>query len=195
MKHIHHIIPRHAGGSDDPGNLIELTIEEHAEAHRLLFEQYNREEDRLAWLGLSGQVGKEEIILEAIRIGARKSGRNNVTSGHLLSIASMGGKVGGKVAVETGQLASVQPLAAKAGGKQAAESGRLASYNKDREVKFILVHPCGREEVCEGFKPTARKYGLEPTALYKRFHEKVKADYKGYQVKRIQQENNELLLT
>ena len=34
MKHKHHIIPRHMGGTDDPSNLIELTIEEHAEAHR-----------------------------------------------------------------------------------------------------------------------------------------------------------------
>jgi len=33
MKHKHHIVPKHMGGSDDPSNLIELTIEEHAEAH------------------------------------------------------------------------------------------------------------------------------------------------------------------
>lgn len=39
-KHKHHIIPRHAGGSDHPDNLVELTVQEHAEAHRLLYEQY-----------------------------------------------------------------------------------------------------------------------------------------------------------
>jgi hypothetical protein len=33
IKHKHHIIPRHAGGSDDPSNLIEVTIEEHAKLH------------------------------------------------------------------------------------------------------------------------------------------------------------------
>jgi len=32
MKHKHHIIPKHMGGSDDPENLIELTIEEHVES-------------------------------------------------------------------------------------------------------------------------------------------------------------------
>ena len=26
MKHKHHIIPKHAGGTDDPDNLIELSI-------------------------------------------------------------------------------------------------------------------------------------------------------------------------
>lgn len=62
IKHKHHIIPRHAGGTDDPKNIIELTIEEHAKAHKLLYEKYNREEDRLTWLGLSGQIGKDEIL-------------------------------------------------------------------------------------------------------------------------------------
>jgi hypothetical protein len=61
MKHKHHIIPRHAGGTDDPNNLIELSIEEHAEAHRKLYEQYGRPEDLSAWLGLQGLVNKKEI--------------------------------------------------------------------------------------------------------------------------------------
>lgn len=42
MKHIHHIIPKHMGGSDDPANLTELSVEEHAEAHRLLYEQHGQ---------------------------------------------------------------------------------------------------------------------------------------------------------
>ena len=50
------------GGTDDPSNIVELTIEEHAEAHRLLYEEHGRWQDRVAWLGLSGQIGKEEII-------------------------------------------------------------------------------------------------------------------------------------
>lgn len=62
IKHKHHIIPRHAGGTDEPSNLIELTIEEHAEAHRILYETYGRDEDRWAWLGLTGQIGKDEIL-------------------------------------------------------------------------------------------------------------------------------------
>jgi len=64
MKHKHHIIPRHAGGTDGPSNLVELTVEEHAEAHRVLYDKYGRWQDKLAWLGLSGQIGKEEIIAE-----------------------------------------------------------------------------------------------------------------------------------
>jgi hypothetical protein len=65
--HKHHIIPRHIGGTNSPENLIELTIEEHAEAHRILFEQYGRLEDELAWKGLSGQIGKDEILWHLAR--------------------------------------------------------------------------------------------------------------------------------
>ena len=59
--HKHHIIPRHAGGTDDPSNLVTLTVEEHAEAHRKLYEEYGRKEDLMAWKGLSGQWTKLEI--------------------------------------------------------------------------------------------------------------------------------------
>jgi hypothetical protein len=66
-KHKHHIIPRHAGGSNNPSNLIELNISEHAEAHRILYEKYNRWQDRVAWLSLSGIMKDEERIYEILK--------------------------------------------------------------------------------------------------------------------------------
>lgn len=62
MSHKHHIIPKHMGGSDDPSNLIELSVEEHAEAHRKLFEEHGHWQDYLAWQGLIGLLPKEELI-------------------------------------------------------------------------------------------------------------------------------------
>ena len=61
------------GGSNDDSNLIELTIEEHANAHRLLYERYNKEEDYLAWQALSAQIGHDEITYRKNSIG----GKNN----------------------------------------------------------------------------------------------------------------------
>ena len=69
--HTHHILPKHAGGTDDPNNLVRLTTKDHAKAHKILYETYGREEDRIAWLGLSGSIGKEEIILELQSIGGK----------------------------------------------------------------------------------------------------------------------------
>ena len=60
--HIHHIIPKHMGGSDEPENLIELTVEEHAEAHRQLFREYGKIQDKIAWKMLSGKTDESEAL-------------------------------------------------------------------------------------------------------------------------------------
>jgi hypothetical protein len=72
MKHInnnmkthkHHIIPKHAGGTDDPSNLVELTVADHAEEHRKLYEQYGRVQDKVAWLGLAKLAPYAELMYE-----------------------------------------------------------------------------------------------------------------------------------
>lgn len=66
IKHKHHIIPRHAGGTDHPDNLVELSVEDHAEAHRLLYEQHGRWQDRVAWLSLSGIMNDHDRIYEIV---------------------------------------------------------------------------------------------------------------------------------
>lgn len=76
MKHTHHKIPRHAGGTDDPANLVELTIEEHAEAHRLLYEQNGHWQDKVAWQGLLGLIPHEKIMEEMYE--ARKGKGNHM---------------------------------------------------------------------------------------------------------------------
>ena len=72
MKHKHHIIPKHMGGSDDPSNLVELTPGEHAEAHRLLYEQYGHWQDYVAWQGLAQLDANFDAAKEAIMAGSRK---------------------------------------------------------------------------------------------------------------------------
>jgi hypothetical protein len=42
------------GGSDDPSNLIELSVEEHADAHRKLYEEHKNHNDYVAWKSLLG---------------------------------------------------------------------------------------------------------------------------------------------
>lgn len=59
--HLHHIVPKHMGGTDDPSNLIELTVEDHAIAHRVLYKLYGHWQDYCAWQGLSGQLPKIEF--------------------------------------------------------------------------------------------------------------------------------------
>jgi hypothetical protein len=69
LKHKHHIIPKHAGGTNDSSNIIELTPEEHANAHKELWEKHGKWQDYIAWQGLSKRMSKEEIIREKARLG------------------------------------------------------------------------------------------------------------------------------
>ena len=84
MLHVHHILPKYLGGTDDPSNLTELTIEQHAEAHRKLYELYGNIQDYCAWKGLAGVLSKEEIV----EILCAEGGK-------------VGGPLGGKKAAET----------------------------------------------------------------------------------------------
>lgn len=71
IYHWHHIVPKHMGGTDDPSNLIKLTVEEHAEAHRKLWEEHGLWQDRLAWMGLSGMIDHQECIRLAQSEGSK----------------------------------------------------------------------------------------------------------------------------
>jgi hypothetical protein len=62
LYHKHHIIPKHAGGTDDPSNIVTLTIQEHAEAHFILYKTYGRWQDYIAWLALENSIPKAKII-------------------------------------------------------------------------------------------------------------------------------------
>ena len=61
------------GGTDDPSNLVLLTVEEHASAHKLLYEQYGREQDRIAWMALSKQTEKKETIKASLKLGRKQA--------------------------------------------------------------------------------------------------------------------------
>ena len=78
IYHTHHKYPRHFFKKEewkhldfdvnDPSNLIQLSIEDHAEEHRKLYEKYGYWEDKVAWKTLSGQISVAEAIKETQRL-------------------------------------------------------------------------------------------------------------------------------
>ena len=72
-KHKHHIIPRYEGGSDDSSNLVALSVTQHAMWHFAEWQRKGREEDRIAWQGLSKIIGREEVIRQASGVGGSRS--------------------------------------------------------------------------------------------------------------------------
>jgi hypothetical protein len=58
------------GGTDDPNNIIEVTVEEHAELHRRLYEAFGYIEDKVAWMSLIGQAKDPEVWRLKSKLGA-----------------------------------------------------------------------------------------------------------------------------
>jgi len=127
------------GGTDDPENLVECSIEEHANYHKELWETHGHEFDRIAWLSLSGQISVSEAKRMAQLEGASKGGSissairkekgndigtwNRIT-GNVKTIATAegmakGGSIVGRMLVETGRWESIRKLGSIAGGKAA----------------------------------------------------------------------------
>lgn len=67
MKHIHHIKPKHMGGGDEPTNLYECTVEQHAELHLDLYLTYGKYEDYIAYNMLAGRTSEGERAMNIMR--------------------------------------------------------------------------------------------------------------------------------
>ncbi len=61
--HIHHIVPRYLGGSNDRENLVSLKIKDHAFAHWLLYKLLRNKEDKIAYKMLLGKRDDVEKLM------------------------------------------------------------------------------------------------------------------------------------
>jgi len=80
IKHRHHIIPKHMGGTDDEDNIILLTLEEHIQAHWDLYQKYGKLADLGAYYLLKGDSRGHEIC-------SRLGGMKNKESGHMRRVS------------------------------------------------------------------------------------------------------------
>jgi hypothetical protein len=82
VKHTHRIVPGHMGGQYTSGNTVEVDISScdkitatHPMWHFANWQLWGKEEDRIAWKGLSGLSNAAETSMEAYLAGARKGGK------------------------------------------------------------------------------------------------------------------------
>ena len=174
MKHKHHIIPKHAGGTDQPSNLTELTIPEHAEAHRVLYEKYGRWEDRLAWRGLSGMICKEQIIWEIYKnrtpamLGKKQSEYQKLRT----SMANKGRKLTEEHKAKINPTGRKQPQSQK--DKVAAALSR----------EYIITDPNGNDSRIVNLRKWCSENGLDQGNMVRVSQGKAK-QHKGYTAKLI----------
>lgn len=119
------------GGTDDPNNLLELTVAEHAEAHRMLFEKYGRWEDEIAWKALAGIIGHEEAVKAVLC--APKSSEHIVK----LSVAAKGNKNANGLKTEAHKLAIGKGNKGKRKGVKPWNAG--LNKSDPRVMKYILT--------------------------------------------------------
>jgi hypothetical protein len=70
--HKHHILPKYKGGTDDPSNLVSVSVTRHAMFHFCNWQLWQDKRDWLAWKGLIGEIGREEIIKQLRLKGSKK---------------------------------------------------------------------------------------------------------------------------
>jgi hypothetical protein len=105
---VHHIVPRHEGGSDDIENLVALTKQEHALTHLLRYEETGNFRDLCAYymIGYNFTEAHKVSSSEGGKIGGKKVYENKVgifrSEEDRKLWASLGGKVGGKKQAELG---------------------------------------------------------------------------------------------
>jgi hypothetical protein len=76
-KHKHRVIPGHRGGKYEDGNVVELSITQHAMWHFAEWQLHGHVEDMVAWKGLAGMISKEEAIRLIQQETCRKVGQAN----------------------------------------------------------------------------------------------------------------------
>ena len=105
MRHKHHIIPKHRGGTNDPPNLVEISLTQHAMFHYCEWKLHGKRADYVAWKRLVGNLKDEELVHQKLIMGGETSGKRCKELGlgifalskeERSKISKRGGKIGGK---------------------------------------------------------------------------------------------------
>jgi hypothetical protein len=159
IYHRHHIIPKHMGGSNDPSNIVLLTVEEHAEAHRILFEQHNKQEDYIAWKALSGQISISEASKQAWILGGIKGGKSNAKNktgfcGRSKEKMSEDGRKNALMQIQNGTSAFLNPDKQRKFALKAAKikAEKRANGHYEELDKHLSIHMTGRYTKEKGYK-------------------------------------------
>lgn len=171
VLHKHHIIPRHAGGTDDVENLVYLTVKEHAEAHKKLYEEYGRQEDYLAWRGLAGLIGKDDLIREKCSLNSSRPGELNPFYGKTHTAETRQ-----KISEGQRRRFKERPESFKSYERTEDHKKAVGAVTKSRAARYTFVHP----EHGEFYGTTgdlAKSYNFSRTS---EAYKLIKGEYKSY---------------
>lgn len=137
------------GGTDDPSNLVEVTVEQHALLHKQLWEDLGDIRDFYAWKALSGRV-EDKIRLRC----------------------SLGGKIGGKKLKDKPKsldhrrklsIASRNQKHSKDSIDRMREA--LRGSNNKHAKTYKVIDPSGKEYIVEGLNHFCRQNNLSQSSM------------------------------
>lgn len=149
----HHVIPKHEWkqrfgsleGVNSPDNLVTLTLKQHIEAHKWLWEQYQRTADYCAWKMLAKHINKPELI----HIFAVLGGKSN-----------KGRKLGPQSLERRKKTSDVL-----SGVKKSLE--HIQAQSESRARNWILISPLGESTLVHNLSAFCRKNNLRMGNLCK----------------------------
>lgn len=153
---IHHILPRHAGGSNDSSNLIRLSVTDHMIAHWLLWQLRDSKPDRLAFsFQVSQPADRQALRMEHIKANVQKYKEENrlfYNKAYQSAQGKKGGTKGGSANSEA-QFAARQIVGQEWGPKvgrknQSSELKEFLTKYSIWDFKGFIARPLSSSQDC-----------------------------------------------
>ena len=215
MRHKHHIIPKHRGGTNDPPNLVEISLTQHAMFHYCEWKLHGKRADYVAWKRLVGNLSNEELVHQKLIMGGENGGRKvkelgigifALTKEQRSENSKRAGKIGGAKggisrsekklnacrknilkAIENDTPEKARERGLK-GGPKGNKSQREKFENESRtiaEQKWIVTTPEGETLEVSNLKKFCRENNLLPNKMCEVGKGKWK-QHRGYTCKRFE---------
>jgi len=141
--HKHHLVPLHAGGADDPSNIVRVNPVMHAMLHKIRWEETGDKYDKLAWQGLTKMIGHDEAIIEVLREVGRRHFENGTALYERTSEKhSIDSRKGGQTVYENN--AGIYGMTAEARFDANSRGGKIGGKRGACVQRTTCPH-CGKE--------------------------------------------------
>lgn len=157
MKHKHHIIPKHRGGSNDPSNLVEVSLTQHAMFHYCEWKLHEKRADYIAWKRLVGNLSDKELVHQKLIMAGEKGGRKVKELG--LGIFSLSKEQRSEIGKKAGKIGG-----AKGGASKSEKKINASRKNILKAVQVFMENDTqekARERGIKGNKSQREKFEKE----------------------------------
>jgi hypothetical protein len=171
MIHKHHVIKFKDGKRIRTNTLVKYTIEEHAKEHKRLWKLGGHWKDELAYKGLSGLIGKEEMLREVHKHNAE----NRIGKKHKGDLSRFAHWTGKKMSLEH------RKNIAKAGIGRPQSDHQKQVTRELRQKAYTITDPKGNTFDIVNLLEFSRQNKLDQGNLTKVAQHKS-TQHKGYKV-------------